>query len=123
MRSPIDKPALRRRVRYRIRRDLSGTAARPRLAVFRSNRHIYVQVVDDEGGRTVASASTMDKEIRSKVAHKGATIEAATEVGSLVGERLKKAGVETVVFDRGGYQYHGRVRALAEAARSAGIKF
>jgi large subunit ribosomal protein L18 len=123
MRSPIDKPALRRRVRYRIRREISGTAGRPRLAVFRSNRHIYVQVVDDEGGKTVASASTMDKEIRSKVAEKGATIEAATEVGTLVGERLKKAGVETVVFDRGGYQYHGRVRALAEATRSAGIKF
>lgn len=123
MSSSINKPALRRRVRYRIRRNVTGTAGRPRLAIFRSNRHIYAQVVDDEGGRTVASASTMDKEIRSKLTGKGATIEAATEVGTLVGERLKKAGVETVVFDRGGYQYHGRVRALADAARSAGIKF
>ena len=117
------RASFRRSFRHRIRRNITGTAGRPRLAVFRSNRHIYVQVIDDEGGKTVTCASTMDKEIRSNVAKKGATIEAATEVGTLVGDRLKKAGVETVVFDRGGYQYHGRVRALADAARSAGIKF
>ena len=122
MKSPIDKPVLRRRVRYRIRRDISGSAKTPRLAVFRSNRHIYAQVIDDEGGATVAQASTLDKELRSKVA-RGTTVDAAKAVGELVGERLKNAGIKSVVFDRGGYRYHGRVQALADGARSAGIKF
>ena len=122
MKSPIDKRALRRRVRYRIRRHVSGSAKTPRLAVFRSNRHIYAQVINDEGGTTVAQASTMDKELRSKVAN-GTTIDAAKAVGELVAQRLKSVGIESVVFDRGGYQYHGRVQALADGARSVGIKF
>lgn len=121
MKSPIDKPGLRRRVRHRVRRHISGSATRPRLAVFRSNRHIYAQVFDDESGATITQASTLDKELRSKIA-KATTIDAAKAVGELVGERLKSAGVEHVVFDRGGYRYHGRVQAVADGARSAGIK-
>ena len=122
MKSPIDKPVLRRRARHRVRRTIIGSAGTPRLAVFRSNRHIYAQVIDDEGGATLVQASTLDTEVRSKVS-KGATIDAAKIVGELVGSRLKGAGIETVVFDRGGYRYHGRVQAVADGARSAGIKF
>ena len=117
-------PPNRRRIRHnahtRIRKRLSGTPERPRLAVFRSLKHIYAQVIDDENGRTLASASTRDKDLG--IAY-GGNVEAAKQVGKLLGERAKKAGLESVVFDRGGHRYHGRVKALADAAREAGLQF
>ena len=103
----------------RVRKKVRGTAARPRLAVFRSNKHIYVQAIDDIAGRTVASASTMDASLRSG---KGATVEAAKQVGKMIGERAKAAGITSVVFDRGGFKYHGRVAAVADGAREAGLE-
>jgi len=108
-----------RRLRHaRIRRKLSGTAERPRLAVFRSNRYIYAQVIDDEAGRTLVSASSQEPAMRDRTL----TVDTATEVGKLVAERAKAAGIETVVFDRGGYKYHGRVKAVADAVREGGLK-
>ena len=104
----------------RVRKRVTGTSGRPRLAVFRSNRHIYAQVIDDTTGRTLAAASTAEPELRSGST---ATVDAAKAVGQLVGERAKAAGVNTVVFDRGGFRYHGRVAALADAAREAGLEF
>ncbi len=101
----------------RVRKKVRGTAARPRLAVFRSNKHIYAQVIDDIAGVTLASASTAEKTFTGS----GATVDAAKKVGTLVGERAKGAGVETVVFDRGGFRYHGRVAAIADGAREAGL--
>jgi len=106
----------------RIRVKLVGTAERPRLSVYRSNKHIYAQLIDDEKGITITSASSIDKELREKISD-GSDIAAAKEVGKLVAERAKKAGIEFVVFDRGGFIYHGRVAALAEAAREAGLLF
>jgi len=100
-----------------VRRKVSGTPERPRLAVFRSNKHIYAQVIDDLAGVTLASASTVADDA------KGAKAEAAAAVGTLVAERAKAAGIDTVVFDRGGFRFHGRVAAIAEAARQAGLKF
>jgi len=122
MQTQIDRKAVRRRIRYRVRRDVQGTAARPRLAVFRSLRHIYVQAIDDERGATLAQASTRDLQLRGE-AGRGGHRDAAQRVGRAIAEKLKSAGVETVVFDRGGFLYHGRVRALAEAAREGGLKF
>jgi len=101
----------------RVRKKVRGTAARPRLAVFRSNKHIYAQVIDDVAGVTLAAASTAEKTFTGS----GATVDAAKQVGTLVGERAKGAGVETVVFDRGGFRYHGRVAAIADGAREAGL--
>jgi large subunit ribosomal protein L18 len=101
----------------RVRKKVRGTTARPRLAVFRSNKHIYAQVIDDVTGATLAAASTAEKSFTSS----GATVAAAKQVGTLVGERAKGAGVETVVFDRGGFSYHGRVAAIADGARAAGL--
>ena len=101
----------------RVRKKVRGTAARPRLAVFRSNKHIYAQVIDDVAGVTLASASTAEKSFTGT----GATVDAAKQVGTLLGERAKGAGVETVVFDRGGFSYHGRVAAIADGARGAGL--
>jgi large subunit ribosomal protein L18 len=121
MLAQIDRKKLRRRVRHRIRRKVAGTAARPRLAVFRSEKHIYVQAIDDDQGRTVAFASTQDPEIRKHIA-KGGNVEAATQVGKAIAERLKSAGVAAVVMDRGGWVFHGRIKALATAAREAGLK-
>ena len=112
----------RERIRLRQRKRITGTAARPRLAVFRSVSHIYAQVIDDQTGRTLVSASSLDKETRGKV-KSGGNIEAAKVVGKTVAERAVAAGVQLVVFDRGGYKYHGRVQALANAAREAGLKF
>ena len=106
----------------RIRATLKGTAARPRLCVFRSLQHIYVQVIDDEQGHTLTSASTLEPEIAKKVDGKKKA-DQATIVGTTVAERALKAGVKLVVFDRGGYKYHGRVKTLAEAARKAGLEF
>ena len=105
----------------RVRKKIHGTAERPRLAVFRSNQHLVAQVIDDDAGRTLAAASTTEADQRA--AGSGATVDAATRVGQLVAERAKAAGVERVVFDRGGFIYHGRIAAVAAAAREAGLEF
>ena len=105
----------------RVRKKIHGTAARPRLAVFRSNKHLSVQVIDDDAGTTLASASTNEAELRS--AGTGSSVEAAAKIGQLIGERAKAAGIEKVVFDRGGFAYHGRIAAVASAAREAGLEF
>ena len=114
----------RSRVRrhHRVRLRVFGTAQRPRLNVFRSNGHLYAQVIDDTTGRTLLSASTLDKELKGTV-KTGGNMAAAVAVGRLVAERALKANVTTVVFDRGGYKYHGRIKALADAAREKGLKF
>ena len=106
----------------RIRKNLSGTAQRPRLNVFRSLQNIYAQVIDDEAGVTLTAANTLDKEIKAKFPN-GGNAEAAAEVGRMIAKRALEKGIEPVVFDRGGYIYHGRIQALAEAARGAGLKF
>ena len=117
------EPRLARQRRHqRVRAKIAGTAARPRLCVFRSLSHIYAQVIDDEKGHTLVAASTLDKEIKGSADNKAKSAEAEL-VGSLVAKRALSQGVEQVVFDRGGYKYHGRVKALAEAARQAGLKF
>jgi large subunit ribosomal protein L18 len=111
------------RRKARVRRAVKAHAfGRPRLSVFRSEKNIYAQIIDDASGRTLAAASTLDKDIRASVKN-GATSEAAAEIGKLIAARGKAAGVETVVFDRGAYIYHGRVKALADAAREAGLSF
>lgn len=114
----------RSRVRrhHRVRRRVYGTPDRPRLNVYRSNTHLYAQVIDDTTGRTLVSASTLDKEIKGKL-KSGANLAAAVAVGRLVAERALKANLRTVVFDRGGYRFHGRIKALAEASREKGLKF
>jgi large subunit ribosomal protein L18 len=114
------KLELRRRRHARVRRRVHGTAARPRLAVFRSNKHISAQLIDDDAGRTLASASSVEGELRGT---SGGNVDAASRVGSLVASRAKDAGITTVVFDRGGFAYHGRVAALATAARAEGLEF
>jgi large subunit ribosomal protein L18 len=116
------KDSARRRIHGRLRGQVSGNAARPRLNVFRSLNHIYAQVVDDGSGRTVASASSLDKEVRSAVKN-GGNVAAAKSVGKVLAQRAREAGVTSVVFDRGGYAYHGRVKALADTAREAGLEF
>jgi large subunit ribosomal protein L18 len=116
----LTKNEKRLRIKSRIRKVVSGTEARPRLAVFRSNKEIYAQVVDDVTGKTLAAASSRDKEVASA---KGTKSEKATLVGKAVAERAIKAGINTISFDRGGYQYHGRVKSLAEGAREGGLKF
>ncbi len=103
----------------RVRNKISGTPERPRLSVFKSLKGIYVQLIDDVNGKTLAAASTLDKEVKTKASN----IEAAKEVGTLVAKRATKAGIKNVVFDRGGYTYHGKVKALAEAAREGGLEF
>jgi large subunit ribosomal protein L18 len=105
----------------RVRKKIHGTAARPRLAVYRSNKHLTLQLIDDEAGCTLVSASTNEASVRGEGA--GGTVEAATRLGTLVAERAKAAGIEKVVFDRGGYRYHGRIAAVATAAREAGLEF
>ena len=105
----------------RVRKKIHGTAARPRLAVFRSNKHLSVQVIDDDQGVTLAAASTTEADVRS--AGSTASVEAAEKVGQLVAERAKAAGIDQVVFDRGGFAYHGRIAAVASAARDAGLEF
>ena len=141
----IEKKQIRSRVHKRIRRKLSGTAARPRLAVFRSEAHIYAQVIDDGEGKTLVSASTVAKvdsdakgsdakgggakgsdakagDAKAKKAN-GGNVAAAKTIGKLVAERAQEKGIKSVVFDRGGFQYHGRIKALADAAREAGLEF
>jgi len=116
----LNKIVRRRKLRYRIRKKISGSPESPRLSVFRSNDQIYAQLIDDINGKTIAAASSADKELKKT---KGNKTEKAKVVGKLIGEKAKKAGINKVVFDRGGYLYHGRVKALADAAREAGLKF
>ena len=116
----LSKQDRRNRLRFRIRKTISGTEQRPRLAVFRSNKDIYAQLIDDVNGKTITAASSRDKDIDASKANKS---EAAKLVGKAIAEKAQKAGVETVAFDRGGYLYHGRVKSLAEGAREGGLKF
>jgi large subunit ribosomal protein L18 len=109
----------RRRRHRRVRKTLTGSTARPRLAVFRSNRYIYAQLIDDGAGATLVAASSQEAAMRSRTL----TVETAAEVGKLVAQRAKDAGISTVVFDRGGFAYHGRIKALADAAREGGLEF
>ena len=115
----LTKQEHRIRRHRRVRKKVLGTAGRPRLAVFRSNKHIYAQAIDDIAGRTIASASTMEAEQRTGPT---ATVDAATQVGRLIAERVQAAGITSVVFDRGGFKYHGRVAAVADGARTAGLQ-
>jgi large subunit ribosomal protein L18 len=115
----LSKSERRQRIKFRIRKIVSGTAAKPRLSVFRSNKEIYAQLIDDVNGVTLLATSSRDKGVNAKATN----IEIATEVGKLVAEKALKAGIETVTFDRGGYLYHGRIKSLAEGARTAGLKF
>ena len=116
--SQVQRNEMRNRIHDRIRRKMSGTAARPRLNVYRSLNHIFAQVIDDSKGITLVSASSLSAKLKT-----GGNVAAAKEVGKLVAERAKEKGITHVVFDRGGYLYHGRVKALAEAAREAGLQF
>jgi len=115
----VNRKDVRQRIHRRIRKKVSGTAARPRLAVNYSNQHIYAQVIDDEAGTTLTAASSLDKSIETAASNK----ETALKVGKLIAERAKEKSIETVVFDRGGHLYHGKIASLAEAAREAGLKF
>ena len=114
-----DRKMERTRRHIRVRRKIAGTAERPRLCIYRSNTNLYVQIIDDAAGNTLVSASTLDKEIKTKHANK----EAAKELGTLIAKKASDKKIETVVFDRGGYIYHGVVKELAEAAREGGLKF
>jgi large subunit ribosomal protein L18 len=114
------KQEARRRRHFRVRKKIEGTADRPRLAVYRSNRHVQAQVIDDGAGRTLAAASTLESDLRGGST---GTVDAAKKVGQLVAQRAKEQGVTTVIFDRGGYLYHGRVAAVADGAREAGLEF
>jgi large subunit ribosomal protein L18 len=115
----------RDRIKFRIRKRMTGSAQKPRLSVFRSVSHIYVQVIDDMNGQTIASASTVDPNVKGKLPKGvgGGNIKGAELIGTTIAERLKEKGITKVVFDRNGFLYHGRVRAVAEAARSAGLEF
>jgi large subunit ribosomal protein L18 len=115
----------RQRIKYRIRRRVSGTVERPRLTIFRSVSHMYVQVVDDASGKTIASASTVEPTVKGALAKKasGGNVEGAKAIGKTIAERLIEKGVKRVVFDRNGFLYHGRVKAVADAAREAGLEF
>ncbi|CAM3969579.1 50S ribosomal protein L18 [Flavobacterium antarcticum] len=114
----LTKSDRRQRIKFRIRKIVSGTTARPRLSVFRSNKEIYAQLIDDVTGKTLLAASSREKGV-----NKGTNVEIASAVGKLIAEKAVAAGVDTVVFDRGGYLYHGRIQSLAEGARAAGLKF
>ena len=116
----IEKNKARLRRHLRVRKKIQGTTERPRLNVFRSSKHIYAQIIDDVRGVTLASASTLDKDLSIE---NGGNVEAARQIGELIAKRAKANGVSNVVFDRGGYLYHGRVQALADAAREAGLEF
>jgi large subunit ribosomal protein L18 len=118
----LSRNARRQRIHLRVRMRVLGTAVRPRLCVYRSNGQIYAQVIDDGVGRTIAAASSLDADARKEL-KSGSSVAAAKVIGKLIAERARAVGVEQVVFDRGGYMYHGRVEALAAAAREAGLKF
>ena len=122
MKRLLDKIERRQRRRRRVRRRVEGTPERPRLTVFRSHKNIYAQIIDDTAGRTLVSASSMDRRLREQVGY-GGNQPAATVVGADLAERALQAGIKKVVFDRNGYAYHGRIRKLAEAARKAGLEF
>jgi large subunit ribosomal protein L18 len=115
----INRNDIRLRIHKRIRNRVAGTPERPRLAVFRSVNHIYAQIIDDQQGHTIVAAASTEKDLRGK----GGNVDGARQIGKAVAERAKGKGVTKVVFDRGGYQYHGRVKALADAAREAGLEF
>ena len=115
-----DKNKARLKRHLRVRKKIQGTTARPRLSVFRSSKHIYAQIIDDLKGSTLVAASSLDKDLNVS---NGGNVEAARKVGELIAKRAKENGIEAVVFDRGGYVYHGRVQALADAAREAGLQF
>ncbi|MGD0963046.1 MAG: 50S ribosomal protein L18 [Candidatus Acidiferrales bacterium] len=118
----LSREAHRRRIHVRMRKTLAGTPERPRLCVHRSSKHIRAQVIDDQMGRTIVSASSLDADVKAQIKG-GGNVAASKVVGKIVAERAQAKGVDKVVFDRGGYQYHGRVKAVAEAAREAGLKF
>jgi len=120
--SKADKNKARMRRHLRVRKKIEGTTERPRLNIFRSSKHIYAQIIDDSQGVTLVAASTLDKSIQEENSN-GGNVEAARKVGKLIAERAKEKGLNSVVFDRGGYLYHGRVQALADAAREAGLEF
>ena len=120
--SKASRAEIRKEKHRRMRRHLVGTAERPRLAVFRSNAHMYAQIIDDTEGKTLVSASTLDKDVKAELTNTN-DCDAAAAVGKAVAARALEAGITEVIFDRGGYLYHGRVQALADAAREAGLKF
>ena len=122
MQKRIDRDAIRRRIRHRIRKKVTGTGASRGSTVFRSDKHIYAQVIDDGSGTTIAHASSSTRTATARL-KRGGNVEAAKAVGGAIAARLKEKGIEAVVFDRGGYLYHGRIKALADAAREAGLKF
>jgi large subunit ribosomal protein L18 len=117
-----DRNKARVKRHLRVRKKIEGTTGRPRLNIFRSSKHMYAQIIDDTNGVTLASASTVDQELKGGVSN-GGNVEAARKVGELIAKRAKELGIEKVVFDRGGYLYHGRIQALADAAREAGLEF
>ncbi|WP_263368912.1 50S ribosomal protein L18 [Edaphobacter bradus] len=119
--SPRKRNVIRKRVHTRIREKMSGTAERPRLNVYRSLNHIYTQLIDDQNGVTIVSASTLTK--KGEASKTGGNVAAAVEVGKLIAQRAQEKGIKKVVFDRGGYLYHGRIKALADAARETGLEF
>ena len=120
--SKESRQLVRAKKHMKIRNRFSGTAERPRLAVFRSNNHMYAQIIDDSVGHTLVSASTLQKEVRAELENTD-DVAAAAHLGTVIGKKAVEAGIESVVFDRGGYIYHGKVKALADAAREAGLKF
>ena len=120
--SKVSRAKVRAKKHRRLRNHLSGTATTPRLAVFRSNNHMYAQIIDDTIGKTLVSASTTQKEVKAELENTD-DVKAAEYLGTVIGKKAVEAGIESVVFDRGGYIYHGKVKALADAAREAGLKF
>lgn len=120
--SKVSRASVREEKHRRLRRHLNGTAERPRLAVFRSNKHIYAQIIDDTVGKTLVSASTLQKDVKAEL-EKTDDIAAAAYVGTVVAKKALEAGIKEVVFDRGGFIYHGKIQALADAAREAGLEF
>ncbi|PNR97120.1 50S ribosomal protein L18 [Petrotoga sp. 9PWA.NaAc.5.4] len=119
---PIDKKRMRNKRHLRVRRRITGTSDKPRMTIFKSEKHIYAQIIDDTKGHTIVSASTVEKELKEKLT-KTWDQNAAYEVGRLIAKRAKEKGINNIVFDRSGYKYHGKVKALAEAAREEGLKF
>ncbi|MEY4480258.1 MAG: hypothetical protein RLZZ267_936 [Bacillota bacterium] len=117
-----DKNKARLKRHLRVRKKVNGTTARPRLSVYRSSKHIYAQIIDDTNAVTIVAASTADKELKASIGN-GGSVEAAKQVGEAIAKRAKDKGIDSVVFDRGGYLYHGRIQALADAAREAGLVF
>ena len=118
----VSRADVRTKKHRRMRHHIVGTAERPRLAVFRSNNHMYAQIIDDTVGKTLVSASTLQKDVKAELEHTN-TVEAAAYLGTVIGKKAVKSGIKSVVFDRGGFVYHGKVKALADAAREAGLEF